>query len=131
MSFFRQRDNASIDRRQSLAGVPVLNTGVTLDRTDGGNAYLQAVRTRGARGWMDRFRPRVDERRYELDEFGTFVVGMMDGHRTVLEIVDRFQASFGMSRRESELGVVAFIKSLMQRSLLSVGLRDSRQETAS
>jgi len=129
MSFFWQREKASLDRRQSLAGVPLLNPGVELNQTADGKASLKAVRTRGAPSWMDRFRPRVDRRDYELDEFGTFVVEQMDGRRSVLEIINRFQDTFGMSRRESELGVVAFVKMLMQRSLLSVGLRDTSRET--
>ncbi len=130
MSFFWQREKASLDRRQSLACVPVLNTGVELAWTADGKAWLQAERTHAAPSWMDRFRPRVDHRRYELDEFGGFVVGLMDGRRTVLEIIDHFQEAFGMSRRESELGVVAFVKMLMQRSLLSVGRRNEPEATA-
>jgi hypothetical protein len=38
----------------------------------------------------------------------------------VLEIINRFEEQFRMSRRESELGVVAFIKMLMQRRVISV-----------
>ncbi len=129
MSFFWQRDKVNIDRRQSLAGVPVLNEGVELDQTVDGKVFLQAVQTRAKSGWMDRFRPRVDRRRYELDEFGRFVVALMDGQTTVLDIINRFQGRFGMSRRESELGVVAFVKMLMQRSLLSVGIRGGRKES--
>ncbi len=129
MSFFWQREKVSIDRRQSLAGVPVLNRGVELDRPGDGRMFLHAVQTRTDSGWMDRFRPRVDCRRYELDEFGSFVVGLMDGQSTVLDIIDRFQGQFGMTRRESELGVVAFVKMLMQRSLLSVGMRGVRKES--
>lgn len=104
-----------------MSGVPVLNEGVDLRREESGKMILR-VRLLPEVGWMDRFRPRVDTRRYELDDFGSFVVARINGNHTVLEIINGFQEAFGMSRRESELGVVAFIKMLMKRRLLSVGV---------
>ncbi|MBM4149493.1 MAG: PqqD family protein [Lentisphaerae bacterium] len=124
MSFFWRREKGNIDRRESLNGVPILNDAVEL-RPDGAGKMMLRVTFPPQATWMDRFRPRVDTRRYELDDFGGFVVKQMNGTRTVLEIINRFQKEFGMSRRESELGVVAFIKMLMKRRLLSVVINKS------
>ncbi len=121
MSIFWQREKHNIDRRQSLAGVPVLNQGVRAEPGGDGGLLLRLA-LKPESGWMARFRPPVDSRRYELDAFGAFVVSQVDGRCTVMEIINRFQEKFGMSRRESELGVVAFIKMLMKRHLLSVGM---------
>lgn len=109
-----------MDRRQSLDAVPLLAEGVQTEAhgAEGGLA-LQVSFSQGST-WMNRFRPRVDSRRYELDAFGSFVVQQFDGQRSVREIMDRFQEHFGMSRRESELGVVAFIKMLLQRRLVMI-----------
>lgn len=122
MSLFWQREKRHVDRRRSLVGIPVLNGGVSVEPAGDDGLILCMPRPPSA-GWLDRFRPKVDARRYELDAFGAFVVRQVDGRQTVLEIIDRFQSSFGMSRRESELGVVAFINLLMKRGLLSVGIR--------
>lgn len=127
MSLFWQREKQHIGRRRSLEGVPVLNLGVGVENADSGKTFLRLASPCRA-GWLDRFRPRVDARRFELDEFGAFVVQLIDGQRNVMDIIDRFECNFGMSRRESELGVVAFIKMLMKRRLLSVGLKSGTVE---
>lgn len=121
MSLFRQRENNTIDRRQSLAGIPILNAGVRYQNEGNGRRVLSAEGPSRV-GWMNRFRPPVDRREFELDEFGAYVVERIDGNRSVLDIVNAFQHQFGMSRRESELGVVAFVKMLMQRHLLAVSV---------
>jgi hypothetical protein len=119
MALFWQRERENIDRRRALAGVPVFNGDARVEAGADCAALLRMAETRGP-GFLDRFRPRRSERRYALDDFGAFVVRQIDGRRTVLEIINRFEEQFRMSRRESELGVVAFIKMLMQRRVISV-----------
>jgi hypothetical protein len=124
MSLFWQRERRNLDRRQALAGVPVFNRAMRVEDAPSGGLVLRIDETRGP-GFLDRFRPRRSERRYELDAFGAFVVRLVDSQRTVLDIIDCFQKEFGMSRRESELGVVAFVKMLMQRRVISVVIKPS------
>jgi len=119
VSLFWKREQANVTRRQSLAATPVLSERVRAEATDGGGLVLHVRIPRGA-GLLDRFRPRVDERRYELDEFGAAVVRRIDNRRKVSEIVEAFHHEFGLSRRESELGVVAFLKMLMKRGLIGI-----------
>ncbi len=122
MALFWQRERKNLDRRRALAGVPVFNRAVRLEDAPDGGLVLRMDEERGP-GFLDRFRPRRSERRYALDSFGAFVVRNIDSRRTVLEIIGRFQREFGLSRRESELGVVAFIKMLMQRRVISVAIK--------
>jgi hypothetical protein len=119
MSLYWQRERRNVDRRQALAGVPVFNRAVCLEAGEDSGVVLRIDEARGP-GFLDRFRPRRTERRFALDGFGSFVVRLIDSKRTVLDIIDRFQKEFGMSRRDAELGVVAFIKMLMQRNVISV-----------
>jgi len=122
MSLLKRREKTSVDRRQSLAGIPALDPEVQIAPRDGTTVFLKTKIRRGD-GFLDRFRPPVMDKSYELDEFGTFVVQQMDGKRSVMLIIDAFQGRFGMSRREAELGVVAFIKMLMHRGLAHVGIK--------
>ena len=69
---------------------------------------------------LARFLPPVVVRKFELDELGAFVVGQINGKKTVLELVDAFVDQYKISRREAELSVVAFLKSLIQRRIVSV-----------
>ena len=119
MSLLKKRKGSSIDKRQTLAGVPVIHEGVKVEHKRDGSTVLKLKRARGP-GFLDRFRPPVMEKRYELDEFGTFVIRNVDRRRTVLDIIVAFEKRFGMSHREAELGVVAFFKILIKRNVLSV-----------
>ena len=121
MALLRSRLKNSVDRRQSLEGVPRLSAHVRVSATAGGGLALEAT-VRREPGFLQRFMPAVTERRFELDEFGAFVVRQMEEERTVMEIVKAFEAEFGLSHRESELGVVAFVKMLMKRNLLVVSI---------
>lgn len=119
MSLFWRRHSKSISRRDALAAIPILHTNVRMEPLSGNTIVIKVNVNRGA-SFLDRFRPPVMEKRYELDAFGSFVVRQIDTQRTVLEIVRAFGKEFRMNHREAELGVVAFIKMLMQRSVLSV-----------
>ena len=119
VALLKKREKTSVDRRQSLAGVPVLHDNVEILEGQDGVVTLKLYIPRG-RGFLDRFRPPVMERKYELDEFGAFVVQQVQKRKDVLTIIRAFERRFGMSHRESELGVVAFVKTLMKRNVLSV-----------
>ena len=111
----------SLDRRQSLAGVPVLHESVAVRQMPNGDLRLTMRVARGT-GFFERFRPAVTERSYDLDEFGAFVIQQVDGRRSVQEVIARFEAQYRLAHRECELSVVAFLKLLMQRRVLSVVL---------
>ena len=118
LRLLRRRRKTQIDRRQSLAGVPLIHENVRLTETSG--IITLRVRTGRRNTFLDRFRPPITEKKYELDEFGTFVVRQIKKRKNVMAIIQAFEKRFGMSHRESELGVVAFIKMLMKRNAVSV-----------
>ena len=121
----RERAKPRLDRRESLAGVPVLNDGVTVDRDDDGN-WLLVVRQPRRRGLFSRFLPPVMERRTQLDSLGTSVVRQIDGKRDTGAIIKAFVAEHRLNGREAELSVVAFLKSLVQRNLVSIIVKKPR-----
>jgi len=121
MGLLKKRERHSVDRRRSLAGIPILHDNVKIIESPEGTISLQLRVGRGD-GLLDFFRPAVTERKYDLDEFGSFVVKEIQRRKTVLDIVRSFERRFGMSHREAELGVVAFIKILMNRNVLSVAV---------
>ena len=117
-----KRKTAPLDRRESLAGVPVLNNGVELLGEAGENLMLSVKVFRG-RGFLDRFRPEEMTRKIRLDELGSFVVRQINGKRDVLKIIDAFVGKYKTNRREAELSVVAFLKSLVQRNVISIAIK--------
>ena len=114
----RKSTPPKIDRRQSLAGIPMLNSGVRID--PGAERDSLVVTLRRGSGFLARFQPAVMERVIKLDELGTFVLRQIDGRRTVLSIVDAFTDRFRTNRRESELSTVTFLRSLAERRAISI-----------
>ena len=129
MRLLKKREKDGIDRRRSLEGVPVLHDNVKVLEGPHGAITLKLTILRGD-GILARFRPPVSERKYELDEFGTFVVRQTQKRKSVLEIIKAFEGEFQMSHRESELGVVAFVKILMKRHVLSVAVEETETRRA-
>lgn len=120
--FKRPASKQRVDRRRSLAGIPVLNPRVTIETAKDGNLYVRVEIQRG-RGFFARFQPRVSVRRIQLDELGSFVLRQVDGNKTVEDLIHAFVAHFRANRREAELCVVDFLKSLMRRQVISIGIR--------
>ena len=120
---FGQREKPpALDRRRSLAGVPVLNEGVAVSDAAPGRVNV-TVRVARGRGWLARFQPAVMERTVKLDELGTFVFRQIDGQQPVEAIVEQFLAQYRTNRREGELSTVAFLKSLAERGVISIAIR--------
>lgn len=119
--FFQKtkKQDKRLDRRRSLAGIPVFNENVTIDDRDADKVVVCITIQRG-NAFLDRFRPPVMTHRVELDELGSFALGQIDGHTNVSGIIDAFVERYRAGRREMELSVVAFMKSLMERRVISI-----------
>jgi hypothetical protein len=62
-------------------------------------------------------------KRVRLDEIGTYVIRQIDGVRTVKELVEAFASAYRVNRREAELCMAEFLKSLVQRNIIAIGIR--------
>jgi len=60
------------------------------------------------------------KKRLELDPMGTTAWRLMDGRRSVRQVVQAMAETYGMQPREAELSVSAFIKDLGRRGLLAL-----------
>jgi hypothetical protein len=119
---FAKETLPTLDRRQSLLGVPVVNPGVTWkERGDG--SVVVSVRVTRSPGVLGMFQPREAEKRIELDALGSFVLTQIDGAKTAQQITEAFVARFKVHRREAELCIVSFLKSLLKRCIISIAIR--------
>ncbi|HVT83058.1 MAG TPA: PqqD family protein [Phycisphaerae bacterium] len=110
-------------RGQLLAGVPVRNP-VVREAVRGSrsellrlSAPLRPSRLREMLG------ARPSEKSFELDELGTFVWRALDGKRTVEALIRHFAAEKQVSIRESEVVVLAFLRTLAERNLIALALK--------
>lgn len=112
----------AVDRARSLAAVPVLNNGLEIGTGEDGKMVIRLRAPRG-KGFLARFQPPVMIRTVKLDELGAFVVERIDGKASVKEIIESFMSRFRANRREAELSVVEFLKSLMIRGVISMTVK--------
>lgn len=108
-----------LDRRQALEAQPVLNQVISLEHDADGNAILNIPRKRTR---MVKRMAKVFHlppyKKIELDELGTFVVNLCDGTNSVSDIIDGFARHFQLDRREAEVSMVSFLKTLAKKGII-------------
>ena len=122
MALFGRQEQPAVDRREALSSIPALVPGVTLEEGEDGRVTA-VVTSRRPAGFWARFMSRTMTRRVRLDEIGTYVIRQIDGTRTVKELVAEFASRYRVNRREAELCMADFLKSLAQRNIIAIGIR--------
>ena len=113
--------------RPMLAAIPVRNVlAKTETRPD---AMLRVRVPLRHPGWLVPplswvVRPR-HQRVVSLDRIGTEVWQACDGRRTVEQIVDAFSERRRLTFHEARAAVTGFLRSLVQRGILAVEMKDS------
>ena len=121
------RRQSNLTREQSLAAVPVRNAAVRDERGDDGKIVLRVpVKRTGVWKALGRVLnvPEAD-RRVELDELGTFVWELCDGKTDVRAIIERFSRRFKLNRKEAEVSMVAYLRTLARRRLVGIMVAES------
>ena len=110
-----------LGRAESLSARPVLNRLVRVERGEDGLATLQVPRgdsalVRSVSRWfrLPPYRP------IALDELGSFVIELCDGRHTVRDLVDKLAKRFKLNRREAEVGMTTFLRTLARRSIIAL-----------
>jgi hypothetical protein len=116
---------ASLSRLQALQCIPVKNPEVQEHAAENGELLLvYQVRIKpwfaGVVRKMTGSTDNLVRRKLQLDLLGSSVWGMIDGHRSVEDIVASFQDDHQLTRRESELSVTAFLRELGKRGLVAL-----------
>jgi len=114
-----------------MNAVPVLNQLVTVERNAAGNAVLNLPRKRTS---MVRLISRVFRlppyKQIELDELGTCVVELCDGKNTVADIIRVFSERFRLNRRETEVSMLTYLKTLAKRGIVAFVVRERPEQSA-
>ena len=123
MFFRRKRNQPKLTREQSLASQIVRSPEVSERETKSGQLEL-TLRATPAR-WT-RFLGRSADvpvvLRFELDELGRDVWKRCETRITVEQLIRGFADDHGLNLRESEVSVTSFLRVLMKRGLIGVGI---------
>lgn len=88
--------------------------------TDGDSTQVSAPIDRriGFSGKLARSIGRRDAKTYELDSVGSFVWNLIDGANNVEAITHRLRAKYRLSRLETEVSLIEFLRLMEQRGLI-------------
>lgn len=109
-----------LDRRRSLAAVPMISREITEERRVANDKLVLIAHFERRKTVFSRWLPETIEKRVELDDLGIFVYDLIDGERSVAGIIDLFIQNFKLNRREAELSVVQFLRSLAERRMIMI-----------
>ena len=114
-----------LSRSEALSLRPAKNQHVVEERLGADEVIIEYPMT--VKPWvsalLQRFGGRsepVRTKKLQLDELGTAVWDMVDGQRSVREIVAEFADTHRLERKEAEVSVTHFLRMLGQRGLIGM-----------
>jgi hypothetical protein len=111
--------------RDPFAVIPMQPENVELRRDSRGRIHLRLTpQLKGFQAALARWLHYDCTKKVELDQHGTLFYGLVDGTRSLAQIVDAMTAQLGKARKEIEPGVILFTKGLMTRRLLLLKVAD-------
>ena len=124
--FKKRRNNIQISRTAALKFTPVKNIQITEERLESGEVVVHYPIT--LRPWfaglVKRFggtQAGIRPKPLQLDKLGTEVWELIDGRRSVSQIIQKFAQTHQLQHREAEVAVTQFIRDLGKRGV--IGLR--------
>jgi hypothetical protein len=114
-----------IGRAEALDRIPVKNRQISENRLETGEiviGYPVTIRSFFS-GLAKRFggqEVQTQMKKLELDELGTSVWNLIDGNRSVRQLVKMFAEMHQLDTREAEVSVTQFIRELGRRGLIGM-----------
>jgi hypothetical protein len=126
MRLFKKKPKGpSISRAEALDRIPVKSRQISENRLESGEiviCYPVSMRPLFA-GLAKRFggqEVQTQMKKLQLDELGTSVWNLMDGNRSVRQLVKMFTETHQLETREAEVSVTQFIRELGRRGLIAM-----------
>lgn len=128
----RKRKIGALSRRASLDSMPIRNEALREERQDDGTVVLYAKQSHKgiAKALAKLFKIADIEKRYSLDELGAYVWDMCDGETTVRTIINRFAKEYKLNRKEAEVSMVEYLKSLARKGIIGIVVPEESTERA-
>ena len=127
MPWFRNHKSRApqIDRGQALASRPVKNSFVDEEEVEGGLIRLcYPVTIKPWFGRISRIMGHDGEyhgrKNLDLDQMGSAAWRLMDGERSVSDLIDSFVKRYGIHKKEAEAAMTAFVRELGRRGLIGL-----------
>jgi coenzyme PQQ synthesis protein D (PqqD) len=116
---------ATFNRTQALECIPIQNNTVQWQELENGdilftypltfNRFFQALHRKFSKNSED-----VPTKKLQLDEMGSFIWQLIDGKKTVRELIGIFTKEYKVTSQESEVAVTTFLKTLGQKGFIGL-----------
>jgi Coenzyme PQQ synthesis protein D (PqqD). len=121
----KKRSGPSSAGGEALAATPFKSSWVT--ESQGGEGLVRLTYPMKYKTWFQPLARRLGQRSdgvrtrtLELDQMGSRAWRLIDGRRTVQDLIDVFVKEFGLHPRESEAAMTTFIRQLGRRGLIGL-----------
>ena len=124
--FKKKPKGPTISRSEALNRIPVKNIQITEERLETGEVligYPVTIRPFFA-SLVKRFggsENQVQTKKLQLDTLGSSVWDLLDGKRSVRQLIQIFAETHQLQPREAEVAVTQFIRELGRRGLIGLG----------
>ena len=124
--FKKKPKGPTISRAEALNRIPVKNIQITEERLDTGEiliGYPVTIRPFFA-SLVKRFggsEEQVQTKKLQLDALGSSVWDLLDGKRSVRQLIQIFAETHQLQPREAEVAMTQFIRELGRRGLIGLG----------
>ncbi|MCK5069624.1 MAG: PqqD family protein [Desulfocapsa sp.] len=115
----------SLSRAESLACIPRQSDTIDWQELENGDiVFTYAIPlSRFFTSLHQKFsknKAELPTKKLQLDQMGSFVWGLIDGERTVKDIIKVFATDYKVTSQEAETAVASFLKSLGQRGFIAL-----------
>ena len=124
--FKKKHKKPQISRAEALQCTPVISAQIIEDRLESGEVIIRypvTIRPFFAT-WVKRFGGPdnyVQTKKLQLDKLGSSVWDLIDGKRSVRQLIQLFADTHQLQFREAEVAVTQFIRELGRRGLIGLG----------
>ncbi|MCF8056525.1 MAG: PqqD family protein [Desulfocapsa sp.] len=116
---------ATLNRTQALECVPRQNNTVQWQKLDSGdilftypiplNRFFQSLHRKFSKN-----QAAIPTKKLQLDQMGSFVWQLIDGKKTVREIITIFAKKYKITGQEAETAVTTFLRTLGQKGFIGL-----------
>lgn len=110
---------------------PTRNEALAWEKNDAGEVRITVTRQET---WRVRLLSKVfyipRQRTITLDEVGTQVWEQCNGRTTVAELIERLSERYQLNRKEAEVSLLAYLKTLAQKRFIGFAVADAKARKA-
>jgi hypothetical protein len=131
MGFWKRNKKPALSHAAMLASIPTPHPDITAKPLDDGKIELALPAERSKIGkWLARGDDSPIIRRFELDSLGADAWRLIDGRRSVQQMIEQFAEQQQLNLREAEVAMLRYLRTLAGRGIMMLALAEPNDASA-